>query len=476
MKNQNIKIDLLYPVFARKNTILVITVIIFSISVYIAFFWPPTYSATASILIREKGVQKNPVALEAIQQQIDQFELSKEDLTSEIETLTSFEVIERAARTLEKNGFFADAEDSGPTHLKKLINKLAGFGGVPPSSPTHKRIYKIKSNLSTMVVPASNVIEIQLTHGDPQKAVQVLNTLLDEYLVYHGDIHNPAKQSFFSGHAEQFRRKIEQKNNELFNLVKKSGVPDPKKEMDNLLSQRLVLQQHLYTLKNDKQDKKVLIRTIEKSFKNPSLQFFSFLNNLETLKNLGLKLQDLFIERGHILRKYQENSPRVKLINKQIKDTFAKLKQEVYIYMESLEEEIKAIDTKTSDIEKGLAEIDKKSIALQEQLIAQNKIQQELGMLQHSYDAFSRRKEESRINSSANDSFLPASIISRAFPSNGPLFPNKKVVLPFGLLAGLMTGLSLAFIAEYFNHTFKRPEDVKMVTGLPVIFSIKKWK
>ena len=144
--------------------------------------------------------------------------------------------------------------------------------------------------------------------------------------------------------------------------------------------------------------------------------------------------------------------------------------------MESLEEEIKAINTKTFDIEKDLAEIDKKSIALQEQLIAQNKIQQELGMLQQSYDAFSRRKEESRINSSAKDSFLPASIISRAFPSNGPLFPDKKVVLPFGLLAGLMTGISLAFIAEYFNHTFKRPEDVKMVTGLPVIFSIKNWE
>ena len=475
MKNQNIKIDLLHPIFARKNTILAITVIIFSISVCIAFFWPPTYSATASILIREKGVQKNPVALEAIQQQIDQFELSKEDLTSEIETLTSFEVIERAARALGKTGFFADAEDSGPTSLKELINKLAGSGGAP-SSLTHKRIYKIKANLSTMVVPASNVIEIRLTHGDPQKAVQILNTLLDEYLLYHGDIHNPAKQSFFSGHAEQFRREIEQKNNELFNLVRKNGVPDPKKEMENLLSQRLVLQQHLYTLKNDKQDKQVLIRTIEKSFKNPSIQFFSFLNNLEILKNLGLKLQDLFIERGHILRKYQENSPRVNLIDKQINKTFAKLKKEVYIYMEALAEEIKAINTKTFDIEKNLAEIGKKSIVLQKQLIAQNKIQQELGMLQQSYDAFSRRKEESRINSSANDSFLPASIISRAFPSNGPLFPNKKVVLPFGLLAGLMTGLSLAFIAEYFNHTFKRPEDVKMVTGLPVIFSIKNWE
>jgi len=475
MKDQNSKIDLLHPIFARKNTILAVTIIIFSISVFIAFFWPPTYSATASILIREKGVQKNPVALEAIQQQIDQFELSKEDLTSEIETLTSFEVIKRATRTLEKNGFFADAEDSGLPSLKELISKLAGSDEAP-SALIHKRIYKIKSNLSTMVVPASNVIEILLTHRDPQKAVQILNTLLDEYLVYHGDIHNPAKQSFFSDHAQEFRREIEQKNNELFNLVKKSGVPDPKKEMDNLLSQRLILQQHLYTLKNDKEDKTVLIKTIRKSFKKSKIQFFSFLNNLETLKNLGLKLQDLFIEQGHLLRKYQENSPRVKLIDKQIKETFATLKNEVYIYMEALEEEIKSIDTKTIGIKKNLAEIDRKSIALQGQAIAQNKIQQELGMLQQSYDAFSRRKEESRINSSANDSFLPASIISRAFPSNGPLFPNKKVVLPFGLLAGLMTGLSLAFIAEYLNHTFKRPEDVEMVTGLPVIFSIKNWE
>lgn len=414
--------------------------------------------------------------MEAIQQQIDQFELSKEDLTSEIETLTSFEVIERTARTLEKSGFFADAEENGSNPLKELINLFTGPGEDHPASPANKRIYKIKSNLSTIVVPASNVIQIQLTHGDPQKAVKILNTLLDEYLVYHGDIHNPAKQDFFSDHADQFRREIEQNNNDLFNLVRQSGVPDPKKEMDNLLSQRLVLQQHLYTLKNDKQDKQVLIRTIKKSFKKQNIQFFSFLNNLDTLKNLGLKLQDLFMERGNLLRKYQENSPRVTLIDKQINKTFTKLKLEVNIYMESLEEEIKTIDTKTADIEKRLAQIDQKSIDLQEQLIAQNKIQQELGILQQSYDAFSRRKEESRINSSANESFLPVSIISRAFPSNGPLFPKKVVVLPFGLLAGLMTGISIAFVAEYFNQTFKRPEDVEMVTGLPVIFSIKNWK
>ena len=474
MKKQNSKIDLLHPIFARKKTILTITTIIFLISAFIAFFWPPTYSATASILIREKGVQKNPVALEAIQQQIDQFELSKEDLTSEIETITSFEVIARAVRTLEKNNFFADAQDSKRFSLKAVIDKLAGRD--QPTSLINERIYKIKSNLSTMVVPASNVIEIQLTHRDPQKAVRILNTLLDEYLIYYGDIHNPAKQSFFSGHAEEFRQEIEQKNNELFDLVKNSGVPHPAKEMDSLLTQRLALQQHLYALKNDKEDKTVLIRTIKKSFEKPQIQFFSFLNNLETLRNLGLKLQDLFIEQGHLLRKYQEDSPRVKLIDKQIQETFTKLKNEVHIYMEALEEEIKAIDTKIIDIEKSLADIEQKSIDLQAQEIAQNKIQQELGMLQQSYDAFSRRKEESRINSSASNSFLPASVISRAFPSNGPLFPDKKVVLPFGLLAGLMTGVSLAFIAEYFNHTFKRPEDVEMVTGLPVIFSITNWE
>lgn len=476
MKNQNGKIDILYPIFARKNIILVITVIIFLLSVFIAFFWPPTYSATASILIREKGVQKNPVALEAIQQQIKQFELSKEDLTSEIETLTSFEVIERTVRNLEKKLFFADADESEPAAFKKLFSKLKGSDADFQSSLIQKRIYRIKSSLSTMVVPASNVIEIQLTQKNPQKAVQILNTLLDEYLLYYEDIHNPVKQSFFSAHTQQFRQQIEAKNNELLNLVKQSGVPDPKKEMDNLLSQRMDLQQHLYALKNDREDKTVLIRTIEKSFNKPKIQFFSFLNNLETLKNLSLKLQDLFIEQGHLLRKYREDSQQVKLINKQINETYAKLKSEVFIYMEALEEEIKAIDTKITAIEESLGVINQQSVALQKQVIAQDEIRKDLGMLQQSYDAFSRREEESRINSSASESFIPASIISRAFPSNGPLFPNKKVVLPFGLLAGLMTGVSLAFIAEFFNHTFKRPEDVKAELGLPVIFSIKNWE
>ena len=51
-------------------------------------------------------------------------------------------------------------------------------------------------------------------------------------------------------------------------------------------------------------------------------------------------------------------------------------------------------------------------------------------------------------------------------------FPGMEVIIPLGILIGFITGLSLGFLREFFDHTFKKPSDVENFIGLPVIFSI----
>jgi len=40
-----------------------------------------------------------------------------------------------------------------------------------------------------------------------------------------------------------------------------------------------------------------------------------------------------------------------------------------------------------------------------------------------------------------------------------------------GLIVALITGLSVGFLAEFFDHTVRRPEDVQKNVGLPVLCS-----
>ncbi|WP_052130320.1 YveK family protein [Ureibacillus sinduriensis] len=62
-------------------------------------------------------------------------------------------------------------------------------------------------------------------------------------------------------------------------------------------------------------------------------------------------------------------------------------------------------------------------------------------------------------------------ILSPAVLSDNPtpVKPNKLLNIAVGTVVGLMIGLGLAFLMEYFDTTIKSEEDVEEILGLPII-------
>lgn len=62
-------------------------------------------------------------------------------------------------------------------------------------------------------------------------------------------------------------------------------------------------------------------------------------------------------------------------------------------------------------------------------------------------------------------------ILSRAvlIDNPTPVKPNKLLNIAVGTVIGLMVGLGLAFLLEYFDTTIKSEEDVEEILGLPII-------
>jgi uncharacterized protein involved in exopolysaccharide biosynthesis len=472
MQTEDIKREFLNIVFAQQKLIINIAAVIFILSILIAFFWPSTFSATASILLREKSVEKNQAAIEEVREQIDRFELSKEDLSSEIETLTSFEVVERTYKYLDANGFYGDKKNGVLRTIKKV---LLFWKKDNPLADAYDEIYSIKSKLRTTIVPASNVIEIALLDRDSDRAVTILNALLDQYIVYRADVYSPVKLKFFADNTETFRKEMEKKIGDLTSLVEKNRISDPEKEMANNLVLKINLEQQLNLLMNEKTDKELIAGNLSMLLNKKSIQTFSSQGN-SSLAALGQKLQELYIEKDTVLRKYHPKSVNVVLIEKQIDSTYDKLKREVGIQQELMQKELESVQSKISRIENQIESINTRNVALHKQLVDMDRVQRELNLNQDSYETFFKRTEEIKVSNNSNSILSPVSIISRAFPSDGPVFPKKKLVIGIGLLIGLLIGLSLGIIREYFDHTFKHPDDVIQITNLPVIFSIKRWE
>jgi uncharacterized protein involved in exopolysaccharide biosynthesis len=452
VRSENYVREFLYILFAQKKVIFYVTLLIVLCALLIAFFWPPTYSASGSILVRGKKSEKSPEAIETVELRLGT--LTREDLLSEANILTSPEVIEQTIKYLQE---------------KKEYKKA-------PASLTED-IYAIKGNLKTEVVPATNVVEVVYLDKDPQNALNILGALMDQYVKFRTQVYNPSQtEAFFSEQADRFKGMLENKEKELMGVIDRAGMSEPQEELKNNILIKSDLEKQLVTLRTEAIDKELTLQHLDRVLKDNQMggqPYFSFINSIP-INVLGAKIQDLFIERGRIARVYHPESDKVKLIDNQINETLGLLRSEVEGIRKSQAKELQIINQKIGNITNKINNFDKRNLELNREAKELKKIERESALIQQSYETFAKRREEARSLASVNvPSYI--SILTKAFPSNGPVFPRKEIVIPLGILVGLLVGCSIGFLRQYFDHTFKKPSDVENNIGLPILFSIPKW-
>ncbi len=442
--------------FAKKRTILATTSIFVLFAALVSLFWPPVYSATSEVLVKAKKLEKSPEALEDTQ--IRMFELDTEDLASELQIMISPDVLSAAITSMAEQGVVYDTSTLQPDKLGEAVMKL-------------------QKGLDTDIIPKSNIIEVSISGPDPKKVTTILRHLVTSYITHRGNIYSPSEvEDFFDKQVQRFSGDLKKKENELRDLVAETGAPNPSLEIEHNLTRKRTLEVQLNELETSVVEREKLISHLRQSLASEDIKFFSFVNNL-TINQISEKLQALVIEEGSLLRLYTPKHEAVVAIREQIASLFGKLQTEVQAFMEN-ESTLLAIDTERLElIRQRLQNIAKRNVALHGQLIEQQGITHEMALLKHSYATFTKRLEESRISGSkdANTLFM-VSVLSQPYSTGLPVFPNRRTLMPLALLAGFITGCSLGFLREYFDHTFKKPEDAKRYAGMQTLFSIPAWK
>lgn len=441
--------------FAQKKIIICTTAFFVLFASLVGLFWPPSYEATAEVLVKGKKVDKSPEALEDTQ--IRMFELSKEDLSSEMEILRSHDVLRKTIQSMAQDGLVYSEKDLSPQTLPL-------------------RIVSLRNRLSTDIVPDSNIIEVNLSGKDALMTEKTLEHLISAYETSRGRIYNPgAAEDFFAKQVERFSNQLAEKESKLMGLVSRTGAPNPNVEIDHNLVRKRELEQQLGTLENRIVEREKLIEHMLETLNSDEPNFFSFVNN-PSINTLSEKLQQLIIERGNMLRIYTEAHPETIAITEQIDDVYNRLRGELRDFVENERNMLDSDLERISIINQRLHEISSRNVELHTQLIEQQRIEREIELFKHSYATFAKRLEESRIGGSAEaGSLFMVSVLSTPHTTGIPTFPNVRVLLPIALLAGFITGLSLGFIREFFDHTFKIPEDSEKYAGLETIFTIPNW-
>ncbi len=476
--------DLAAVLFRHRSLIICSFVAIFTGVALMALSTPKRYESHTKIFVKNERTDM-VVTPGSPSQSSSLMDVTQEDLISEVELLKSRDLLEKVVVACGLH-----QQRSKPS-LKGRFKKMIGMGE-PEVSPIALALRAVEENLSVEPIPKSHMIEISFKATDAQQAARILQTLTSLYLEKHLEVHRlPGAFDFFKQQTEQYRKELESAEQKLSEYGKKEGVLsiDLKKDLAvrtlSDFESRLresetaasALEHRIKSLEGQVASTPARVVTQVKTADNPLL--------LQQLKTTLLNLQ---LKRTELLTKYEPTYRAVQEVDIQIKQASEALAQA----------EKAGMRDETTDVDKTRAWLDEELAKARAELVTQKarsaslakNVQDYRGIVQgmnqqsltyedlnrlkktaeENYMLYLRKQEEARISDALDRKRIVNAAIAEAatvpaFPSG----PSKLLYLILGIITAAVASIGLAFVADYIDPSFRTPDEVVSVLGVPVL-------
>ncbi|MBA3009087.1 MAG: hypothetical protein KKF12_00070 [Proteobacteria bacterium] len=437
--------------FIQKTIIFTVTLVIIIGAFLFALLYPPIYAATCSVILKGSISLKNPESIEKIPSDISK--MRETDIYSEIEIIKANVVAEKTVEELVQKGLVFDVMDSEESR-RAAVSKVMG-------------------SLEPTINPRTDTINIQTTWNDPEEARLVLETLVRKYFDYRSEIFKPKEaEAFFAEQLKNFSDELERKENELMVLTKISKTPDSAMKIKNNMMNADDMEKQLLNLKQQYFDQKYKVALMEKDIRSNEGSYFSYIGDPK-INDMSGMVMEIIKQRNIAARTFHPQSQKIQNYNKQIADAIGSFKSEMRNYIESQKAELNNIEYKMDYLENRIKQIREESMTLYEASTQGKMLTRQIAVLEDSYTTFTKRLEEAKIsNNYKTNNLFTVSLLTKPEAKNSPIFPNKQKVIFLGIIGGIICGVAAGFTMEFFNHTFKTPEDVENNTDMVYIFSI----
>ena len=457
--------ELINLVIKRRWIIIIPFCLSMLIGIYKAFTLPRIYSATTLILVEPQRVPNDYVR-----------PVVSTDIGSRISSIQE-QVMSR-------------------TNIEKIIDEFNLFSGSQyQKGYMEDKILSVQDCISLNVTRSrhsADTFSISFRDSDPEKAMRITNALATYFINENLKVREAqavGTSSFLDGELKSIRQKLVAQESKLKEYREEymGGLPEQLQSNLRILDR---LQEQLSTRQASLSDAKnrlaMLVSQIseERSLGNSSTSDGQVSTGLaESLTPSQARMRLAYLE-----TRYTEKHPDIIRLKKIISEFEKKNGENIQETSEGLQyippelrrpmEEVKAeIRTLTFDISKLM-----KQISLYQKRVENTpKREQELMSLrrdyqniQNSYDSLLNRKLEAEIavNMEKKQKGEQFRIIDPAKLPQKPVSPNMKKLFVMVLAAGLGIAGGITFLLEYWDTSFKSPEDIMSYLGFPVIATV----
>ncbi len=339
----------------------------------------------------------------------------------------------------------------------------------------------------------ANVIEIKFSHEKPRVAAKALSVLIDVLQERHLQIFSDPKSGFLIKRLDEYEKDLEAIENTLQDFKEKNDLSSPIEDQQRrLLDQRSHLDVNHKSINNQLQGLVGKVSSLEAQMETvPQTVPLSTTEGGGMLAKAKAELFGLKRQKQALLAKYTETSGPVQNIQKEIELV------EQFISTQTNEERDKSVTSGKNPVYQGLevsrlqALSEMKTLKASDAVIVgqiqdlDQKIQrldslgeELIGLVrmrataEENYRLYVKKVEEAKVSEEMDQLKMSnISVIQSPVVPGLPAGRPKNTKLLFGAIFAAIMSIGLAFIFEYLQGGYTRPDQASEDLGLPILAS-----
>jgi len=448
------------------------------------FLFGIKYEAHTEILVKHQRAD-DVVSAETNSGQKAGDDLARErEINTEVALLQSYDLLAQVVKACDL--------DSSHSHF--WSKWLPTWGG--PDSKTAKAVRKLKNHLQVSPLADSNIIDVDYTSHDPQEAARVLSTLDKLYIAKHVAVYRPAGAlDFFQSQTQRYKKELADSEAQLSSFDTEQNAPAPDMERDILVKTASDFNGQLNQIRAEVASTQKRIDAVQAELaKTPARVSTQQMvgDNAQLMADLKSTLQNLEIQRTDLLSKYQPSYRPVQDIEKQIaqvKATIAATKKAplrqdttdqnaTYQMLQSdlaqSKAKLAALRAQASAIVPVVHTYNKQAILLDQKQIKQQDLVRNVKIAEQNYLLYVNKSQQAQISDALDSKrILNVTVAETAAVPALPVNSPSVLILAGGILA-LMISMGSAFTVDYFDPSFRTPDEVIKYLDMPVLAALPK--
>ncbi|MGD9104390.1 MAG: AAA family ATPase [Desulfobacterales bacterium] len=328
-------------------------------------------------------------------------------------------------------------------------------------------VQQLKGIIEAEHQEGTNIIDIKATMRDPLEAAAVANGMAHGYRDYN--THERNKQTFetktfIEGQLQQTSAKLKEAEQKLQAFKEGYALISMDTQTQNTLDKLYAVEKEYEDFKSETVVVAAQLKALDSSKKGSIKRFkevFFSTGQDSPLYSYKEKLSELFIKRQTLLINFTVKHPEVQEIDNQIRAIIYEAEKELKTLLASLQAKVKNHASKLSRLQEENKRLPEKAL----QLV---RLQREVDLQASLYSQLKEKYQETLITESSK--VEQVSIVKPAVPPNKPSnIPSKLIIVSTGLVMGLIIGIVFAFMAELFDTSMGRIEDIEELLQVPVL-------